>query len=198
MEIETPELRGRIINSAIILEDEIDAFILRFMRSYGKDTEHQKAVYQIMEKHFIIGKTFGRKVEFLKDIVNSEIFKNVYFFELVKFFKKNGMGILHKYDTYEKFSNRLKSKIAKIVETRNVVAHGKINYDMLMGAEEIKEEQKDREFIFNGKVVRITIEDEEAYNSDISELSGLIKFAGMVFAWTNFDFDEFKSKNSKE
>jgi len=192
MQIETPELRGRIINTALHLEDEIDTFILRFMNYYGKASSHQTAVFEIIKNSFIEGKTFGRKVSFLKSILKSSIYKEIYYPELIKFFEINGMKMMSKSETHNKFISTITNKLSKIVKIRNAVAHGKINYNMLMGIDEIKEEQKDREFIFNGEVFKITVDDENNFNSDISRLIPLLKYAGMVIVTKNFDVESLK------
>ncbi len=192
MKIETPELRGRIINSSLHLEDEIDNLILRFMSYYGKASSHQEEVFEIIKNSFIIGKTFGKKVIFLKSIFKSKIYKDVYYPELIKFYEINGMTMINDTETYEKFLSTIANKLSKIVKIRNAVAHGKINYDMLMGIDEIKERQKDREFILNGEIFKITVKNEKDFNSDISRLIPLLKYAGMVIVSLNFDVESLK------
>jgi len=186
MEIETPELRGRIINSAIFLEDELDALILTFMTPKFKLSEHQKSTFKLIKKHFISGKTFGRKVYLVKDILASEVFKNQYFQALIDFFELNNLGIKNDYNNYEELRDDINSRLKRVNETRNIVAHGKINYDFLMGIDEIKDNAKDREFIHNDETIKISKEKEEEYNNDISKLIGLIKFIQMVIVSANF------------
>lgn len=194
MQIETSELRGRIINSSLFLEDEIDSLILKFMNYYGKGSKHQEEVFEIIKDQFIVGKTLGNKIALLKTIFKTKIFKEVYYFELIKFFEANKMKILNEIETYEKFYSTMSSKLTSILKIRNTVAHGKINYDMFMDIDEIKEEQKDREFILNKVMVKVSKSDEKIFHSDVSLLESLLKFTGVAIFVVNFDIESLKTK----
>ena len=187
MSIGIQELRGRIIHSALHLEDEMDLFIAKFLSPKFKKSIHDESLFQILEKRFLYNKTLGNKIASIKEMISSKVFRELYFAELQKFCAINGLGISEEVEDYEEFKTMIHNSMKLVNETRNSVAHGRITYDFLMGSDEISEGNLDRTFLNNNKFNHISKTDEEVYNNHISKLIGYFKFMTMVILSSNYE-----------
>lgn len=186
MNTEIQELRGKLISKAIFLEDEMDSLIITFMTPSFELTDHQKSIIDLIKKHFINGKTFGRKAEIIKEIINSDIFKKDFYERLISFSKSNNTQLYIEYENYNDLKSDVINKLSSINKIRNIVAHGKINYTNIIELNRIKSKPNIREFNLNDEVHKISSEQENIYNKNIEDLISLFKNITMNIAVASF------------
>lgn len=111
------EIRGKILSSSLLIEDLLNRIIYNFFIPKSTDKITRNKFLEL----FVFNKTFGQKKQIYSELLKT----NRYKLKVEEQLNKSPILVQNEIiNDYESFKNLVSRNLTKLIEIRNVIAHG--------------------------------------------------------------------------